>query len=545
MNIYLFHKLFLFIFLINIISPKRIEARIKLDSNKQWQVIYSDFKEEDIYIAKAYYTDSIPDDGWDKLAITTNSIFNDELQAEAAGRLEGELTKERIYSLYLNLKDEEDITEQISYFLQDQENFIYESIKKEGKNDPMIYNAYLIKIQYNAMIDQYNLVAEEGKKLNKNEFNLLNYYCEIFDLTRKFNVEANGKTNYTQMSVEELHRDFLERTHCSALFKIKNDLSDIFFGHNTWNSYFSQVRIIKEYNFNFNNRWVKSKNIIFTSYPATLSSLDDFYLTSNGLVVIETTNPSYNDSLLYEIFPQCLFTCERAMIANRISGTSKEWAENFVKYNSGTYNNQFMILDRKKVNLTRRKIDNDAFYIVEQLPNFTKINNVTNILKYGYWSSFNVPFDKEIYSKSMIKEIIEENPEMAYDLDYDTCSRNNIFRREQNSSDNLEGFKNLMRFNKYTTDPYSFGKASLSIASRGDLDGVCMGAYDAKVGVLSDFQNGKVKFHLIGGPTYNEKEGIEPFSWSKAPENCSSHAHEAIAESPNYEWIEYNNEFPF
>ena len=105
--------------------------------------------------------------------------------------------------------------------------------------------------------------------------------------------------------------------------------------------------------------------------------------------------------------PNSIFTCERAMICNRISNSSKEWAENFAKYNSGTYNNQFMILDKNKVDLVNKSIEIDAFYIVETLPGLVKINNVSDIFKFGYWSSFNVPYDKEIYDLSGLKEVID------------------------------------------------------------------------------------------------------------------------------------------
>ena len=288
----------------------------------------------------------------------------------------------------------------------------------------------------------------------------------------------------------------------------------MYFGHNTWNTYYSTIRIIKEYNLNYNNRWVKSKNIIFTSYPATMSSLDDFYLSSHGLVTIETTNIFYNDTLFNEITPEALFTCERAMVSNRISNSSKEWTENFKKYNSGTYNNQFMVLDKNKVNLVNKSIENDAFYIVEQL--------------------------------SLIQEVIDSNPSAAASIDYDNCARTKIFRREQSSADNLEGFMRLMRYNKYLTDPYSDKNPSSSISARSDLRGSCSGAYDSKVGVLSDFSNGKVKFRLIGGPTWSEEDGIEPFSWSKAvSEKCRNHVHNLIPEIFKYDWIVYENEFPF
>ena len=38
----------------------------------------------------------------------------------------------------------------------------------------------------------------------------------------------------------------------------------------------------------------------------------------------------------------------RAMIANRIAKDGREWRNAFVQRNSGTYNNQWMIIDYKK-----------------------------------------------------------------------------------------------------------------------------------------------------------------------------------------------------
>ena len=541
----LFISIILTMTLFSLIKTERIEARIKYVGKNSWEIIYSNFKDEDIYVAKAYYTDSFSEIGWDKLAITTNSMFNDELQAEAAGRLEGELTKERIYYHYLNIKNDFQINDKISEFLEKQESFVFESIKKDGKNDPMLYNAYLIKIQYNAIMDQYNSTVDSSRKLTKNDFHIINYVAEIPDLMSKFRVEKYGEIDYSKMTKEELFDDFLKRTHCSALFKVNNDLSELYYGHNTWNTYYSTIRILKEYNLNYNNRWVKSKNIIFTSYPATMSSLDDFYTTSHGLVVIETTNIFYNDTLYKEIIPESLFTGERVMISNRISDSSKEWAENFIKYNSGTYNNQFMILDKNKVNLINKTIDYDAFYIVETLPGFTKINNVTHFLQFGYWSSYNVPFDKEIYKKSQIQEIIDKRPELAISLDYDNCARTKIFRREQYSATNLEGFMKLMRYNKYKSDPYSENNPSNSISARSDLRGTCSGAYDSKVGALSEFKDGRIKIYLIAGPTWDEEEGIEPFNWNNAEEKCKNHDHYMIPEIFKFDWIEYNSEFSF
>lgn len=73
-----------------------------------------------------------------------------------------------------------------------------------------------------------------------------------------------------------------------------------------------------------------------------------------------------------------------------------------------------MVLDMKKVNLEQRKIEDEAIYIIEQIPGFCDINEVTEYLKYGYWPSFNTPFSQEIRKLSKISEMIKKRPELAY-----------------------------------------------------------------------------------------------------------------------------------
>ena len=544
----MFHKkIFIFICLISLIaSSEKIEARIKVDADNNWDIVYDNFSQTEHYVAKAYYTNSSLEKGWDKLSISTNSIFKDEIQAEGAGRLEAALTLEKIYYFHLNIKDIVEINDNITKFFDEQEKFVIDSVEKgEGSQDPMLYNAYLIKIQYNAMIEQYNKQADEDRQLSKIDFHQMNYFGDMYDVSHKFEVEKEGETDYSKLSNDEILQIFLERTHCSALFKLKNDLSDIYFGHNTWNNYASTIRIIKEYNFNFNNRWVRSKNIIFSSYPATLSSIDDFYINSHGLISIETTNALYNDSLYKFVNPNSLFAQERAMICNRISNSSKEWAENYIKYNSGTYNNQYMILDKNKINLVNKSIEQDAFYIVETFPGIGKVNNVTDVFKFGYWSSYNIPYDHELYNISGIKDLISKNSSKISTLDYDINARAKIFRRDHHTSDSLEGFKKLLRYNNYKNDPYSEGNPALSISSRADLNNSCSTAYDAKVGVLSEMFEGKIKFYLIGSPTYSEEYGIEPFTWSKIPEKCKKYNHYLTPDTFTFDWIEFENEFDF
>jgi len=148
-------------------------------------------------------------------------------------------------------------------------------------------------------------------------------------------------------------------------------------------------RIFKEYNFNFNHPLIKSKNIIFSSYPATLSSNDDFYITSKNLVIIETSNVNYNNNIYNNIKYKSLLCWMRVMIANRLSENGNDWIDNFMMYNSGTYNNMFMALDMNKINLTSGLVQDEALYIVDQMPTvfYTK-HDVSWYLRFGYWPSY-------------------------------------------------------------------------------------------------------------------------------------------------------------
>ena len=68
----MFLKLF-FSFLIIIPKIKtEIEARIRLTSNNEFIIETQDFSESKLYIARAYYNNTLNETGWDTLSITTN-----------------------------------------------------------------------------------------------------------------------------------------------------------------------------------------------------------------------------------------------------------------------------------------------------------------------------------------------------------------------------------------------------------------------------------------------------------------------------------------
>lgn len=75
----------------------------------------------------------------------------------------------------------------------------------------------------------------------------------------------------------------------------------------------------------------------FSSYPAYLSSLDDWYaIWDSGIAVLETTNNVFNKSLYAAVVPQSLFAWHRVRLANLLAHDAPEWAATFAQYNSGT-----------------------------------------------------------------------------------------------------------------------------------------------------------------------------------------------------------------
>ena len=142
-------------------------------------------------------------------------------------------------------------------FFKRQEEFLL-SKKDEYKTDSILYNAYLLYLQFKGLRDQYNEDAKDDKtieKIDDVEFNVMNSFGDVFDINSKYN-----RPSFDKMDKEEIYNYFLLNNHCSAIFKLKYDLSDIFFGHNSW--YYSNMmtKMFKEYNLNFNHDSIKNKH---------------------------------------------------------------------------------------------------------------------------------------------------------------------------------------------------------------------------------------------------------------------------------------------
>ena len=501
--------------------------------------------------AYATYTPSYEKKGWDFLVLSSydgiDDKYPDEVKNYAMGYLEGVLTYKRIYPSYYNLNNykyyqNKGVMPNSTYeFFQKNLEFMRTMTSKYKDVDPYWHEVNNLYMQMRGLHEGYNSMAPLNETIDLVHFQTV---ISLGDVDEIGNWKKEDRPDYSKMTTEELMQYVELRSHCTAFMKVADDLSDVWFGHNTWTTYNKLIRIYKEYKYVPNSKFpIKSKSVTMSSYPAAVNSQDDFYITDAYLYVTETTNHVWNLDLFDLLDPNTLMCWMRTMVANRLTDDAYSWTQVFSRYNSGTYNNQFQVLDLKLIDTKNKNISPGALYIVEQLPGSCDVQEVTDYLKKGYWPSYNTPFIMDNRKKSGVIDAVINNTNLTVTQDYDNCARAKIFRRDINKVKDISTYKDLIRYNDYLNDEFSDGKPNLSIAARYDLDEEspsCYGCTDGKFASVNEIKNtGKKIVHIIGGPTTN---GQEPFVWSKAKCKYTDEIRFKIigqVDEYNFDWIDY------
>ena len=342
----------------------------------------------------------------------------------------------------------------------------------------------------------------------------------MYDLSPALNPPMGE--DWRRMSKEEYELWLAKKTRCSALVKLAYDLSDIFFGHATWSTYNTMLRSYKHYTLNYASS--VSKEVSFSGYPGLLSSLDDFYVTDQWLTVMETSIAIINTSM-YDgnIRTESVLYWVRVMVTNRMASSAPQWAELFSLFNSGTYNNQWMIVDNKLFR-PGNPLSPNTFWVVEQLPGVVASNDETSTLQYGYWPSYNLPSNKTLYKAAGYEEAAAlKGWEMN---DYQRCVRAQIFRRDQSSVVDLRSFQFMMQYNNYQQDSVSQFNPTYAVAARGDIAApgnfpMCFGAIDAKTTSWKMIHEQHGRVEAYSGPT--PQQPPFDFNSTKATMMCTPH----------------------
>ncbi|XP_026021405.1 phospholipase B-like 1 [Astatotilapia calliptera] len=478
--------------------------------------------------AYGFLNNTLSSTGWSVLEIRAGygkTPETDEITFFLAGYLEGFLTAQQMMDHYTNmypqLITEPKMLDPVQKFMEKQDSWVRQQVKGNKSSDPLWKHAGFIMAQLDGL--QAGVAAwakKQGKKpLTLFDVQFLNSVGDLLDL-----IPALVPSSYPSL------RDFKlpGMGHCSALIKMLPGYENLLFAHSSWYTYAATMRIYKHWDFHISEPHTATGKLSFSSYPGFLVSLDDFYLLGSGLMMTQTTNNVFNSSLFDTITPNSLLAWQRVRLAHSLAKTGEEWAKTFSMYNSGTYNNQYMVLDRSKVKLGH-SLDDGALTVVEQIPSLVEYSDQTQTLRRGYWPSYNIPFHRKIYTMSGYVEMWEQYGE---DFSYDLCPRAKIFRRDQCGVKDLESLKRIMRFNDYKKDPYSKGDPCKSICCRNDLQSERPspgGCYDTKV---TDFHlAGDFRAEAVNGPT--TQDGLPPFFWDK----FGSISHQGLPQYYNFTFI--------
>lgn len=413
---------------------------------------------------------------------------------------------------------EEEFCDRAFSFFAQNEAFIEQQAINNRDSDPYWHQVGLVLDQLTGMEEALNSKSsyQPGYRVNTNgKVYLVNTVADIMDLESALN-----------RTVKTLA---VGQSFCSSLVRYTG--SDLLIGHNTWTQFGYMLRILKKYEFNFkttqsSDKLVAGSTISMSSYPGIIFSIDDFYLISSGLAVAETTNGNHNDSSFSLLRPSgCVLTMIRTMVANRLARDGKSWAKTFEKFNSGTYNNQFIVVDYKRFKPGSAKKMKNLLWIIEQMPGSMVYDDMsTTLITNGYWGSYNIPYFQKTYHIAGYPELVHKYGDFYI---HELNPRAKLFRRKYMEAYDHKSLLQLLRYNNYTLDPESKCNctppysASMSLACRGDLNDpkgiyqipsqgvINEAAIDTKVTSFELFKN--LQMYAISGPTY---DNVPPFSWS-------------------------------
>ncbi|XP_017325184.1 putative phospholipase B-like 2 isoform X1 [Ictalurus punctatus] len=487
------------------------------------------------FVAFANFTDDIVNTGWSYLEVVTNGKYNDTLQAYAAGVVEGAVTSQLIYKHWMNTlmgycdPNDPGYCQHLKEYIITNLQWVEEQIKKATES-PYWHQVHLSLLQLKGLEDGYIgqcTFPESSVYFNPLGFLLFQMGGDLEDLEAALNKSSQSRT--------------VGSGSCSALIKLLPGNKELLVSHDTWNNYQSMLRIMKRYVFSFRTS-LKDQTLIpghtqaFSSYPGSIFSGDDFYILSSGLVTMETTIGNSNPDLWKFVKPQgSVMEWLRNIVANRLARSGKEWADIFSQYNSGTYNNQWMIVDYKSFIPGRLGLSKGLLTVLEQIPGMIQTADKTEELyNTSYWASYNIPYFEEVFNASGGPDLVKKYGSW---FSFNDSPRAQIFRRNQSLVTDIESMVCLMRYNNFMNDPLSAcdgcnpaQNGENAISARSDLN-PANGTYP--FGALGQRPHGGTDMKMtsyglfkqyellaVSGPTWDQ---VPAFEWSTSPYSSLTH----------------------
>nr|XP_055071788.1 putative phospholipase B-like 2 [Misgurnus anguillicaudatus] len=522
------HLLFLYFFCVLNVSFAQIFSAL-YDEKTANLIVKEGFHAN--YVAVANFTDDINKSGWSYLEVSTSLSYNDSLQSYAAGLVESAVTSQLIYKHWMNtlmgycgpFTRDPEYCQRLKQYINTNLEWITQQMN--AHNDSSYWHQVRLSLlQLKGLEDGYNGQVDfpiGNFSIDPFGFILFQLGGDLEDLEAALNKSSQARA--------------VGSGSCSALIKLLPGNKDLLMSHDTWNTYQSMLRILKRYNFAYRTSPTE-KSIIpgriqaFSSYPGSIFSGDDFYILSSGLVTMETTIGNSNDDLWKFVKPQdAVMEWLRNIVANRLAEDGRAWADIFSSYNSGTYNNQWMIVDYKLFVPGEGQMKQGLFTVLEQIPGLIITADKTEeLLKTGYWASYNIPYFEEVFNASGGQELVQKYGSW---FSFSENPRAQIFRRNQTLVTDIESMVRLMRYNNYKDDPLSrcnecdpVQNGENTISARSDLN-PANGTYP--FGALRQRSHGGTDMKMtsyemvknfemlaVSGPAWDQ---VPVFQWSTSP----------------------------
>lgn len=196
------------------------------------------------YDDASYYTT-----GWGFLEVHSSSNFTDELQAFAAGYVEGALTVERTFQFVSNaFVGSQSYEGALGQYLTDQ--LAYVKAQVEGNpGDAYWHHVGLVHSQLEGLYAGYSEYAAPEQQLPFLMFMSSTIQGDLDDLNVVF---SNNAAAVTGDPAARHHLAAGSDGHCSVIVKpVGNPAapSELYVAHTTWSSFESMTRVYKNYNF--------------------------------------------------------------------------------------------------------------------------------------------------------------------------------------------------------------------------------------------------------------------------------------------------------
>jgi len=347
--------------------------------------------------------------------------------------------------------------------------------------------------------------------------------------------------NATEDPLDDHHweKRVAETGHCSALVKLTEGNGDVYVGHTTWDDYSKMTRIFKYYNFPFDGAATMASKIAFSSYPGVISSTDDFYAMSSGLVVMDTSieilNPFIWDKV--EGFPAKphIPNFVHLMITNRLAKNGAHWTRLFSTQNTGTYTSQWMIVDYNRFK-AGQPVPDDFFWVLEAVPGLTHAADMSHHLRdNGYWPSFNRPYFDDVRDVTGHKGAQRSHGSIYSWLNN---PRAQIFKGAQGSVASLLEMRELMSRNLFPFTGVEPVEPGHEISARMDLSPympIPNGGIDTKV--LNRCLFYKLEVQAKSGPAHG---AVPAFKWLRPDggEMWNGYPHMGLPNLWNFDWVQ-------